>query len=283
MRFGEASGPPVKVACYSEEGGADNHADEGGVDEDGDGEGEADHLDDEEVAEGEGGEDGDHDGGGAGDKAGGACKAFGDGIIFGEAGFAGFADAGYEEDFVVHAKAEDDREGDDRDEGEDAAGGGGDVEQMDAVTILKDPDEGAEGGHDGEEVEGDRFDRGDEGAEADEEGEERAADDKGGDVGEAADDDGLVVGVEGGDAADEEFGAWDAGEFFGADIAELADPVDLLAEGDVACGEDFEEGGTAVGAEEGAAGFAGHFVEVGLIAVGDGGDGDDALAAGVRG
>ncbi len=96
-------------------------------------------------------------------------------------------------------------------------------------------------------------------------------------------DDGLVVAVEGWDAADEDGGVGDASEGGGAGGADLADPVNLLAKGDGVFGLDFEEGGVAVAAEEGALGGAGEVVEEGAIAVGDGGDGDDAGAAGVGG
>src|ERR1700728_1576021 len=73
---GKAAGPPVPVAGDAEECGADDDADEGCIYQHSDGKGEADHLDDQEITEGEGGEDHDHDRGGAGDQAGGAGHAF---------------------------------------------------------------------------------------------------------------------------------------------------------------------------------------------------------------
>ena len=54
MRASEPSRPPVPIAGYTKQCGADDDANESGVNEDGDGEGKSQHFDHEEVAEGEG-------------------------------------------------------------------------------------------------------------------------------------------------------------------------------------------------------------------------------------
>ena len=73
--------PPVAFAEEFHGGGHEEHADNGGVDEDGDGEPDAELLDGEDFSGGEAGEDDDDEDCGGGDDAAAALEADGDGEV----------------------------------------------------------------------------------------------------------------------------------------------------------------------------------------------------------
>ena len=79
-----------------------------------------------------------------------------------------------EDDFVVHRQAEDDAEDEHRDDREDASRRPGEADQLRAVALLEDEDEGPEGRSHRQEVQEDRLDRDEQRPEPGEEREERA-------------------------------------------------------------------------------------------------------------
>ena len=111
--------PPVAVAEQLHRGRHQDHPDDGGVDEDGGCQSDAEHLAEDVLAEHEGEEHGDHHGGAGGDDPGGLGEPVGDG----ERVVAGLVvlllDPRQQEHLVVHREPEQDREDPDR-----AAGSG---------------------------------------------------------------------------------------------------------------------------------------------------------------
>src|SRR5215831_7776644 len=97
---------PVPVAEQCHGGGQQDAADDGGVDEDGGGHADAEHLEGDVQQGGEDGEHGHHDHRGAGDHAGAAGDAAGDGAGGGGAAVPPFADVPEDEHVVVHRQPE---------------------------------------------------------------------------------------------------------------------------------------------------------------------------------
>ena len=102
--------PPVAVAEQLHRGRHEEHADHGGVDQDRDGQPEAEQLDGPLVTEHEAGEHAHHDQGGGRDDPGGRGQAVGHGGGVVVRAVVLLPHAGEEEDLVVHREAEDDGE-----------------------------------------------------------------------------------------------------------------------------------------------------------------------------
>src|SRR5262249_54726148 len=145
--------PPVPVAEEGDEGGDEEGADDRGVEEDAGGEAGGEDLDFGFGAGGEREEGEEEDEGGAGDEASGAAEAGDDGGGWQLGAVGGLAEAGAEEDLVVHREGEEDREHEQRDVDDERAGGADAVDELGAVALLPDEDEDAAGGGEREQVE----------------------------------------------------------------------------------------------------------------------------------
>src|SRR5690606_8980528 len=118
------------------------HADDEGIEEDGDRESEAHRLDERHVLRNEGREHGDHDQGGGGDHAGTVLETVGGGIAGGLTLGEALTHAGDQEDLVIHGQAEDQADEHDRQEGQDRLRIADDTQP----TLLEDGHGGTEGG-----------------------------------------------------------------------------------------------------------------------------------------
>ena len=132
-------------------GGHEQRAHEGGVDDDGDGQADAELLDGEHLAGGEAGEHHDDERGGRGDDPPGALEADGDGEVVVAGLVVHLLDAGEQEHLVVHRQPE----GEDQDQHRHPQverADGVEAEQTGEVAFLEDPDHGAEAGAEAEDV-----------------------------------------------------------------------------------------------------------------------------------
>src|SRR5918997_33409 len=149
-----SAGPPVPVAEDTHGGRDEEDADDGGVHEDGDGQAEADGLGEYDTGKREGAGDDDDDRGCRGDDAGGRDEALGDARRVRVAVLVGLADAGEQEDLVVHRDPEDRAE---HEYGERRVHEAQrrEVQQAREVAVLEDEDDGAVAGGEAQDVDDD--------------------------------------------------------------------------------------------------------------------------------
>ena len=271
--------PPVALAEQLHGGGHEERPDDGGVDEDGDGEPDAELLDGEDLAGGEAGEDDDDEERGGGDDAAAALQADGDGEVAVAGLVVHLLDAREQEDLVVHREPE----GEDEDEHRHPQVEGADrveAEQPGEVSFLEDPHQGTEAGAEAEDVHDDGLDRHDDRAGHEEQQHERGGDDHEGGEREPFAEPGLDVDELGGDAAD-------LGVERRRCASQLGDERGCFAALGGAGGRDVDDGDAVggVGPDRGAddAGHARDLLEpgdeLGAVGVGVGDDGDGVGAA----
>ena len=143
--------PPVGPAEEAHGRRHQDHADEGGVDEHGDGEADTEQLAVRVVAEDEGAEHADHDQRRRGDHPGGARQAPDDGFVVVAGRHVLLTDPGQEEHLVVHREPEEDGEHDEREERVDRHRAV-QPDQLGAPAPLEHRDEHAVGGGDRQQV-----------------------------------------------------------------------------------------------------------------------------------
>src|SRR5262249_15958289 len=131
-------------------------------------------------------------------------------------------------DLVVHAQSEDDGKGQNRHDRIDGAGRTVESEEFAAIAQLKDENQRAEGSADGEQIEQDCFYRREQGTQADEEREKAARQDADDNSRQPRLHHGIVISVDGGDTADSNNGAGDAGDGSNVGRAHVTYPLDLL-------------------------------------------------------
>src|SRR5208282_1887341 len=100
---GESSRPPVPIACYAKERWTDHNTNECCVNQHGDRQPKSDHLDDQEVSEGECSKYYDHDRGGARNQACRSSQTLRDRIHFTQSAPPGFQNACDQKYLVIHA------------------------------------------------------------------------------------------------------------------------------------------------------------------------------------
>src|SRR3954468_6004996 len=169
---------PVPVAEQRHRRGQQDAADDGGVDQDGDGEPESHLLEVEEAEGDEAREHADHHRGGAGHGPGGGRDPLPDGLVGAHAAVMELADPREDEDVVVHREPEEDHEQEQRQPFGPPADRG-EPEQRLSVAVLEDEHEQAVGGPDREQVEDDRLDRDHDRVEGDQHEQERESEHEG--------------------------------------------------------------------------------------------------------
>ena len=159
----EARCPPVVFAKQVHDGGDEEHADDGGVDKQGENHAEGDVLHHHDVGEAKGACDHNHDERGRRNDAAGVRGTRGDGLVGGSAPAAGFHHARDQEDLVVGRQTEDD--GDDEHQNRAHERAGGEVEQSGAEAIDEHERQDAQRGTQGEQRHDDGLERQDEATE----------------------------------------------------------------------------------------------------------------------
>jgi hypothetical protein len=107
----ESPGPPIPVTSQTEEGRADHYPNERRVNQYSDCQGEAEHLDHQEVSQSEAREHYNHDCSGTGDQTSCSCQTLRDGLGFTQAALPSFENSCDQKHFVIHAQTKHDREG----------------------------------------------------------------------------------------------------------------------------------------------------------------------------
>ncbi len=138
--------PPGGASGQGQDGGREQPADDGGVEQDREGEADADDLQHHQVRRGQRGHDDGQGERGPGEQARGAVQAADHGGRGVGDPFVLLADAGEEEDLVIHGQAEGDAEDERGHEHVRGAGDGEAAQQARSVAFLEDEDQGAETG-----------------------------------------------------------------------------------------------------------------------------------------
>jgi hypothetical protein len=134
---GQAPRPPVPIACDPKKCGADHNSNQCRVNKHGHRQRKSDHLDYQEISEGECREYHDHDRGGAGNQAGGSGQPLRNCVGFTEPTPSGFEDPCDQKHLIIHAQSKGDGKGDDRNQGKHAARSPMNSQEAASVSVLE--------------------------------------------------------------------------------------------------------------------------------------------------